>query len=90
VNLAMVDAAQRDNEFIAHLPPHRTRLHEAEVMGIGVLSPANKTRLLGNEPQMCLVAMATRLRNRKNALVDAARRLNLRLDGRMWWCRRRF
>jgi hypothetical protein len=29
MNLAVVDTAERDHEFIAHLPAQRTRLHEA-------------------------------------------------------------
>jgi hypothetical protein len=29
MNLAVVDAAERDHEFIAHLPAQRARLHEA-------------------------------------------------------------
>ena len=89
MNLAMVDAAQGDHEFIAHLPTQRARLHEAEVVRIGVLAPAHKTRLFGNEPQMFLVAMATGLPDGKNALVDTPRRVILRLDGRVWsWHRR--
>ena len=79
----MVGAAQRDSEFIAYLPPHRTRLHEGEVVSIGMLSPANKTRLFGDEPQMFFVAVTTRFRNRKTAFVDTDRRLTLRFDGRM-------
>ena len=75
MNLAVVDAAKRDDELIAHLSAQRTRLHEAEVVGIGMLSPTNETRLFGNKAQMLLVAMATRLRNRKNALVDTGRRI---------------
>jgi hypothetical protein len=84
MNLAMVDTTQRNNEFIAHLPAHGSRLHEAKVMGIGMLSPTNKTWLFGDEPQMFLIAMTTRLHNRKSALVDSGR--ILRLDGhrRSW------
>jgi hypothetical protein len=84
MNLAVVDAAERDHEFIAHLPAQRPRLHETEVVGIGVLSPANETRLFSNKPQMLLVAMATRLRNRKNTRVDIGRRVTLQPLGRMW------
>jgi hypothetical protein len=34
VHLAVVAAAQRDDEFIAHLAPERTMLCEPKVMGI--------------------------------------------------------
>jgi hypothetical protein len=44
--------------IVAHLAAERTRLHEPQVMRIGVFSPTHKTRLLGNEPQMFLVATA--------------------------------
>jgi hypothetical protein len=84
MDLAVVDAAERDHEFIAHLSAQRTRLHEAEVMGIGMLSPTNETRLFSNKPQMLFVAMALRLRNRKDALVDTRQRLNLGPGRRMW------
>jgi hypothetical protein len=40
MDLAVVDAAERNDEFVAHLSPQSTRLHEAGVM-IGMLSPAN-------------------------------------------------
>jgi hypothetical protein len=84
MNLAMVDAAERDHIFIADLPAQRSRLHETEVVGIGVLSPANETRLLSNKPQMLFVAMATRLRNRKTTRVDIGRRVTLQPLRRMW------
>jgi hypothetical protein len=68
MNLAVVDPAERD-EFVPHFPSQRTRLHEAQVVGIGMLSPTHATRLLCNEPQMYLIAMG--------------RRINLRLNRRM-------
>jgi hypothetical protein len=75
MNLAVVDAAERDHEFIARLPAQRPRLHETEVVGIGMRSPAHKTRLFSNKPQMLFVAMATRLRNRKNTRANIGRRV---------------
>ena len=84
MNFPVVDAAERDHEFIAHLPAQRPRLHETEVVGIGMLSPTHKTRLLSNKPQMLFVAMATRLRNRKNTRVDIGRRVTLQPFRRMW------
>ena len=88
MNLAVVDPAQGNHEFITHLAAQRSRLHEAEVVGIGVLSPAHKTRLFRNKSQMLLVAMATELRDRKNALVDPVRRLNVQLDRCRRTCRK--
>jgi hypothetical protein len=39
-------------------------------VGIGRLSPTHETRLLGDEAEMLLIAVATRLGNRKGAFVD--------------------
>ena len=80
MNLAVVNAAERDHEFIAHLPAQRPRLHETEVVGIGMLSPTHKTRLLSNKPQMLFVTMAGRLCNRNNALVDTDQDAIFRAD----------
>ena len=80
MNLAVVDAAERDHEFITHPPAQRSWLHEAEVVGIGMPSPANETRLFSNKPQMLFVAMASRLCNRNNALVDTDRDAIFRAD----------
>jgi len=84
MHFAVMDAAERNSELVAHLAAERTRLHEPQVMRIGVFSPTHKTRLLGNESQMFLVAMATRLHNRKSAFVDTRRYLNCGLDARGW------
>ncbi len=75
MNRPVMDAAQRSNEFVAHLPTECTRLHEAQVVGIGRFSSAHETRLLGDEPQMLFVAIATWLGNRKDALVDSPGRI---------------
>src|ERR1700722_15681409 len=71
MNLAVMCPAQRSDEFVAHLPTKRTRLCEAKVVRIGRRSSTDKTRLLSNEPEMVFVAIASRLRNRKDALVHA-------------------
>ena len=75
MNRPVMDPAQGGNEFVAHLPAECTRLHEAQVMGIGRFSPAHETRLLGDEPEMLFVAIATRLGNRQHALVDSPGRI---------------
>ena len=75
MNRPVMDPAQGGNEFVAHLPAECTRLHEAQVVGIGRFSPAHETGLLGDEPQMLFVAIATRLGNRQHALVDSPGRI---------------
>ena len=66
----MMDSAQRSNEFVAHFSAERSRLREAKMVGIGRLSPTHETRLLGDEAEMLLIAVATRLGNRQGAFVD--------------------
>ena len=56
-----MDPAQGSNEFIADLSAERAWLHEAKMVGIGGLSPAHETRLLGDEAEMLFIAVATRL-----------------------------
>ena len=80
MHLAVVNPAEWDHEFITHPPAQRSWLHEAEVVGIGMPSPANETRLFSNKPQMLFVAMASRLCNRNNALVDTDRDAIFRAD----------
>ena len=71
MHLAVMDTAERNHEFVAHLAAERPRLHEAEMMRVGMLAPADQTRLFGHEPQMLLIAMAARFGDCKCALVDA-------------------
>ena len=75
MNRPVMDPAQRGNELVTHLPAECTRLHEAQMMGIGRFSPAYETCLLGDEPQMLFVAIATRLSDCEYALVDNNRRI---------------
>src|SRR5260370_12837054 len=75
MNRPVMDPAQGGNEFVAHLPTECTRLHEAQVVGIGWLSPAHETGLLGDEPEMLFIAIATRPGNRQRALVDSPGRI---------------
>ena len=71
MNLPVMRPAQGSNEFVAHPETKPTRLHEAKVVGIRRHSPAHQTRLSGNESEMVFVAIATRLGNGQDALVDA-------------------
>ena len=81
MNRPMMDSAQRRYELVADLRAECTRLHEAQVMGVGRFSPAHETRLLGDEPQMLFVAIATRLSDCEYALVDDNGPIGF-LDGR--------
>ena len=74
-----MDAAQRDREFVADLSAERARLHEAKMVRIGGLSPAYEARLLGDDSEMLLIAVATRFSNRKGTFVDT---LYVELSGR--------
>ena len=58
----MMAAAQRDDEFVAHLAPERRMLCEPKVMRIRRLTPTNQTGLLGHEFDVGLVPKPTRLR----------------------------
>ena len=50
--------------------PRARRLRKSQVMRVGRASPADEARLLGDEPEMRLVANATWLLKRECALVD--------------------
>ena len=78
MDLAVMGPTQRRDEFVADLAAQRTRLHETKVMGIRWCSPAHETRLLHDEPEMVLVAIATRLGDGEDTLVDTVRPVNAR------------
>ena len=73
VNRAVMHAAERHRELIAHLAAERARLREAQMMRVGGLAAADQAGLLGHEPQMLFVAIAFWLGQREDALVDAWR-----------------
>ena len=62
--------AQRYREFVADLESHCTRLGEAQMVGVSGASPADQTWLRCHELEMRLVAMPTRLADRKHAFID--------------------
>ena len=70
VHLAMMAAAQRDDELIAHLAPERTMLCKAKMMGICRASSANQTGLFGHEFNVGPVPKPARLRNGEQAFVN--------------------
>src|SRR6478752_6004141 len=70
---AMMPATEWDRELIAALAAERSGLGETEVVRIRGLAAAHETRLLGDVTQMLPIAIPTRGRDRKDALVDALR-----------------
>ena len=56
MKLPMMTATERNGELVTDLESDRTRLCKAQMVGIGWLPPADKTRLGGHEFQMGLVA----------------------------------
>src|SRR4029453_12087445 len=68
---AVMRAAERDGEFIAHFAAERPRLQVAKMMRIRLFAAADETRLLGNVAKVLAVAIAPRWRNHEHALVDA-------------------
>ena len=71
MNRAVMRAAERDGEFIAHFAAERPGLEVAEMMRIGLFAAADETRLLGNIAKVLAVSIAPRCRNHEHALVDA-------------------
>ena len=62
VDRAMMRAAERDGEFVAHFAAERPRLQVAEMMRIGLFATADEARLLGNIAKVLAVTMAPRCR----------------------------
>src|SRR6516162_9704543 len=58
MDLAVVHAAERDDEFITRLAAERTRLGIAKMMGIGRLTAADEARHRDDRPQVLRVAVA--------------------------------
>ncbi len=72
VKLAVMQAAERDREFVADLATERADLSEAEVVRVARLPPVNEAGPRSDELDVALVAVAARLRDGQHALVDAA------------------
>jgi len=70
---SVMPAAEWDRELIADLAAERTGLREPEMMGVGGLTAAHETRLLGDVAQVLRVAIPARSSNSEDALVDALR-----------------
>ena len=68
---AVMRAAERDGEFIAHFAAERPRLQIAKMMRIGLFAAANEASLLGDITKVLAVPIAPWGRNGEYALVDA-------------------
>src|SRR5262249_26545347 len=71
VELAVVQAAERNGEFVADLAPEGELLGEADVVRLGRLAPANEAGSGGHVLEVLLVANAPRFPECEDALVDA-------------------
>ena len=69
VHQTMVDAAERDSEFIAGLAAERAGLHEPQVMRVRGLAAADEARLFGDVAKVLAIAMSPRHHNREHALL---------------------
>jgi hypothetical protein len=70
MNLAMMTAAKRHGELVAHLSPKRGMLCKAHMMRIGRCATADRTWLFAHEMQMLSIANSARFWVAKFALVD--------------------
>src|SRR5437016_6223989 len=61
MQLAVMDAADRDGELVAHSASKSTRLRKRQVMRIRRHAAADKARLPQNESAMVLIAQTDRL-----------------------------
>jgi hypothetical protein len=68
---AVMPAAERDGEFVAHFAAERPRLQVAKMMRIGLFAAADQARLLGNIAKVLAVTIAPRCGNDERALVDS-------------------
>ena len=64
VKLAVMKAANRHRELVAHLASQCSRLREAEMVGIRGLAAAHDAGLLGHELEVILVAQPNGLASR--------------------------
>jgi len=71
VHQPMMDATERDREFVARFAAQGTWLHVPKVMRVGGFAAADETRLLGDVTKMRFVTITAGGRNREHALIDA-------------------
>ena len=66
----VMGSTKRYSELVADLAPHGPGLGEPKMVGVGGASPTNQTRLRCYELEVHLIAMPTRLADRKLAFLD--------------------
>jgi len=71
MQLAMMAAAERDGEFVAHFETDGSGLGKAQMVRVRWLTPANQAGLGCDELQMSSVAQPSGCANGKLTLVDA-------------------
>ena len=71
MNRAVMRAAQRHGEFVAHLAAERPWLQITKVVWIGLFAAAHQAGLLGNKAEVLPATAAPWCRNGEPALVDA-------------------
>jgi hypothetical protein len=79
VDLAMVRAAERHRELVAHFATKRAGLSGPQVMWVRRLPPTDQASLRGNEFEVGFVTEAPRFADRKHAFVDAGGNSALRV-----------
>src|SRR6266508_1059826 len=69
----MMPATEWDHKLIADLAAQRAGLGESKMVGVRGLAAAHEARLLGDIAKVLAAAIATRGRDREDALVDTLR-----------------
>ena len=65
-----MNPAQGHRELVAHLQPHRPRLGESKVVGVGGAFAADQARLRRHEFEMNFIPQPSRLADGELALID--------------------
>jgi hypothetical protein len=79
MELAVVQAAEGNGEFVAYLAPEGELLSEAHVVRLGGLSPANQAGLGSDVLEVTFITKPPRFPECEDALVDAVGETFLRL-----------
>src|SRR6476469_3087068 len=71
MQFAVMPAAERNREFVAHLETNRSRLGKSEMVRIRWLPLADHARLGRYESQMCFVAQPLRFGDSELTFINA-------------------
>ena len=72
MKLPVMRTAERNSEVVADLAGHRSRLREADMVGVGRCLAAKQAGLGGDEAEVILVSGSMRLREGEGGLLNAA------------------